>query len=171
MKLVTGVFALLLFVGIGFALHVYGRPFGFWGGVARASGSGADWGAVDFATLQRRATPNDFLICPENFCPRAKSDAPPPVFDVSADDLLNHLTALALAGPRTEELYTTAALRRRFVQRSFVMRFPDIIDASAIAIDDAHSTLAIYSRSVVGRGDFGVNRARVERWLAALRAR
>jgi uncharacterized protein (DUF1499 family) len=30
------------------------------------------------------------------------------------------------------------------------------------------STLAIYSRSLVGRKDFGVNRARIQRWLAAL---
>ena len=29
---------------------------------------------------------------------------------------------------------------------------------------------AIYSRSLIGHGDFGVNRARIERWLAALDA-
>jgi uncharacterized protein (DUF1499 family) len=32
------------------------------------------------------------------------------------------------------------------------------------------STLAIYSRSLIGRSDLGVNRARVTRWLAALEA-
>src|SRR5256885_7347171 len=32
------------------------------------------------------------------------------------------------------------------------------------------STLAIYSRSLLGRKDFGVNSARVARWLAALNA-
>jgi uncharacterized protein (DUF1499 family) len=33
---------------------------------------------------------------------------------------------------------------------------------------DGQATLAIYSRSLIGHGDFGVNRARIERWLAAL---
>ena len=31
-----------------------------------------------------------------------------------------------------------------------------------------HSTLALYSRSQLGKGDLGVNRARIERWLAEL---
>jgi uncharacterized protein (DUF1499 family) len=30
------------------------------------------------------------------------------------------------------------------------------------------STLALYSRSQLGHGDMGVNRARIERWLAKL---
>jgi uncharacterized protein (DUF1499 family) len=30
------------------------------------------------------------------------------------------------------------------------------------------STLALYWRSLVGRKDFGVNRERVQRWLAAV---
>ena len=48
------------------------------------------------------------------------------------------------------------------------MRFPDTIDAEVLAVGDDQSTLALYSRSLIGRKDFGVNRARLQRWLAAL---
>ena len=48
------------------------------------------------------------------------------------------------------------------------MRYPDTIDIEVFAAEGA--TLAIYSRSLVGSGDFGVNLARIERWLAALDA-
>ena len=48
------------------------------------------------------------------------------------------------------------------------MRFPDTIDAEVLPVGDNQSTLALYSRSLIGRKDFGVNRARLTRWLAAL---
>ena len=48
------------------------------------------------------------------------------------------------------------------------MRFPDTIDIEVFPAGQRQSTLAIYSRSLLGRKDFGVNRARIARWLAAL---
>jgi uncharacterized protein (DUF1499 family) len=48
------------------------------------------------------------------------------------------------------------------------MRFPDTVDIEVLPVGDNQSTLAIYSRSLIGRSDLGVNRARVERWLAKL---
>jgi len=59
-------------------------------------------------------------------------------------------------------------LAARFLQHSLLMRYPDTIDVQVLPAGDKQSTLAIYSRSLIGRKDFGVNRARVERWLAAL---
>ena len=58
----------------------------------------------------------------------------------------------------------------RFLQLTRLMRFPDTIDAEVLPAGDNQSTLAIYSRSLVGRKDFGVNRARLERWYSALDA-
>ena len=55
----------------------------------------------------------------------------------------------------------------RFVQYTRLMRYPDTIDVEVIPAGE-NSTLALYSRSLVGRKDFGVNRARLKRWLAAL---
>ena len=48
------------------------------------------------------------------------------------------------------------------------MRFPDTVDIKILPVAGNESTLAIYSRSLIGRGDLGVNRARIARWLAAL---
>lgn len=48
------------------------------------------------------------------------------------------------------------------------MRYPDTIDGEVFAVGEGKSSLAIYSRSLVGNGDFGVNRARLVRWFAAL---
>ena len=55
-----------------------------------------------------------------------------------------------------------------YVQRSARFRFPDIITVRFISVAPSQSTLAIYSRSVYGKSDFGVNRERIESWLSAL---
>jgi uncharacterized protein (DUF1499 family) len=45
------------------------------------------------------------------------------------------------------------------------MRYPDTVVAQVMEKDQGHSTLALYSRSQIGRSDFGVNRRRLERWV------
>lgn len=54
-----------------------------------------------------------------------------------------------------------------FVVRSRAFGFPDAISVRALP-EGAGTTLAIWSRSRFGGYDWGVNRARVERWVAAL---
>jgi uncharacterized protein (DUF1499 family) len=85
-------------------------------------------------------------------------------------ELLARLKRIALAEPGTSELYCGTDCDRivRILQHTRLMRFPDTIDIAVLSIGDNQSTLAIYSRSLIGRGDLGVNRARIERWLAAL---
>jgi uncharacterized protein (DUF1499 family) len=58
-----------------------------------------------------------------------------------------------------------------YVQRTRFLRFPDLVTVRFVPVDDAHSTLAIYSRSVWGKGDMGVNRKRVGEWLARVQAK
>ncbi len=55
-----------------------------------------------------------------------------------------------------------------WVIRSSVFNFPDVITAQAMPHDPDGSTLLLYSCSVYGYGDFGVNRQRLRIWLAAL---
>ena len=59
-------------------------------------------------------------------------------------------------------------MKSRFVQVTRLMRYPDTVDLEVIPVGENQSTLALYSRSLVGRKDFGVNRARLQRWLAAV---
>ena len=59
-------------------------------------------------------------------------------------------------------------LQAQFVVRSAWLNFPDLIVAQVNVAGPDASTLVLYSRSVYGYGDFGVNRARVVTWLTAL---
>jgi uncharacterized protein (DUF1499 family) len=136
-------------------------------------GSALDIGLVNWATLTRHATPNDALVCPASHCPNAKPDAEPKIYSLAPAELLAKLKRIALAEPDTSELSCGADCDRtaRILQHTRLMRFPDTIDIEVLPLANNQSTLSIYSRSLVGRSDFGVNRARIERWLAALDVR
>ncbi len=128
----------------------------------------ADHVAIDFDTLALDGRPNQHLVCPEGFC-AASPHAASPVFEISATALRDRWMAMIERQPRvTRTAADAAALHYDFVQRSLVFRFPDAISVRFIALDEGRATLAIYSRSYYGRDDFGVNRRRVEAWLAAL---
>ena len=128
----------------------------------------ADLGPVAFETLQRRATPNDALACPANLC-QAKADIVSPEFAMSARDLrLAFATAIAGEVRLVQVGRDDTALTDRFIQRSHVMRYPDTIVVRFLDLPGNRSTIALYSRSQLGKGDLGVNLARIKRWLAAL---
>jgi uncharacterized protein (DUF1499 family) len=146
-----------------------GAEFGFWQKIGLSTGTRDDASPVEFSTLTRRASPNDALICPVNVCPKASADSEPPVFTISAEALRQKVRATALSEARTSEIATGASdATLRFVQRSLLLRYPDIIDVLIVPKSSGASTLAMYSRSLVGRSDLGVNRARLERWLGAI---
>ncbi len=128
----------------------------------------ADLGPVTFETLKRRSTPNDALACPPEPC-GSEADILSPVFAVDVPTLRKAL-ARALA---TERRLTLVDIddktpADRYIQRSERMRFPDTIVVRYFPLDGDRSTVAIYSRSQLGRSDLGVNLTRVERWLAKL---
>jgi uncharacterized protein (DUF1499 family) len=141
-------------------------------GIARLTGTGRDMGPVDFVTLRRRDTPNDALVCPPGHCPQAVADWSARTYDMPAAELADRIRRIVLAEPHTRALGGEPGNdgRLRFVQESRAMRFPDTIDIAVLPAGEDQATLAIYSRSLLGYGDFGVNRARIARWLAALDA-
>ena len=130
----------------------------------------ADLGAVDFASLQRRDTPNDALACRADFC-AAQADMPSPVFAVPGTQLFRIVEAAVAEEPRLVRVHGDPARGElRYVQRSRVMRYPDTINLKVAALPEGGSTVLIYSRSQLGRGDLGVNRARIERWIGLIEA-
>lgn len=127
----------------------------------------ADLGPVDFATLVRRTTPNDALACPPGACSEAAADFDPGVYPLPVMELRRRFAAMALAEPRVVQVHRGAepdAPQDRYVQRSRLMSFPDTIDVRFVPLSAATSTLAVYSRSQLGRGDLGVNLARIRLW-------
>lgn len=122
---------------------------------------------IDFAALTRPRTPNTFLMAPEGLCRQAKADKPSPVYPVSAAKLRQTFLSAVIAQPRlSHTLADEAELYDDFVVRSAVFGFPDQVSVKFLDVKGGKSTLALYSRSVYGRSDLGVNRARALAWLA-----
>ena len=123
-----------------------------------------DLGAVRFATLQRSATPNDALACLPEFC-AAKADLPAPVIARPVNEVFLAVQEAVEREPRLEQVEAHAAQGTlRYVQRSKVMGFPDTINVRVVPTVNGGSAVLIYSRSQIGKGDMGVNLARVKRW-------
>ena len=79
---------------------------------------------------------------------------------------------MAAAQPRTFLAATYPAARQvHFVARSAWLNFPDLVTAQVGDAGPGGSTLALYSRSVYGYSDLGVNRRRLNAWLAALQTK
>lgn len=124
---------------------------------------------MDMSRIERPASPNTALAAPAGFTPAP--DLPTPVYPVPVTVLFATLRAVAAAQPRT---YLAAAYPDRgqlhWVVRSAVWNFPDLVTGQVLADGPGAARLILYSRSVYGYGDFGVNRRRLETWLAALTA-
>ncbi len=122
----------------------------------------------DFANPDLADEPNQFLMCPPDFC-GANPHAQSPVLPISVEALSQRWRDLAAGQPRVTLLAEGEdGMQLDYVQRSARLRFPDIISVRFISLAPAESTLAIYSRSIYGKSDFGVNRERVTRWLGLL---
>ena len=161
---------LVVVAAIG-AARIWPEPgHGFWWQVAGLARFPDDFGPLDISQVTRRATPSDALVCPESYCQKTKPDIVAPLFGVPAAELRRKLSIVAQSEPRTAELPCSADCGKsaRFVQYSALFMFPDTIDVKVLDAGASSSTLAMYSRSLAGAGDQGVNRARLERWLAGL---
>lgn len=124
---------------------------------------------MDFPTLKLGRKPNQFLMAPEGLCQAAIPHAESPVFNVSAADLMRRLLDIAEGEERVSiKEISEESLAVKFIARSRVFRFPDIIDCQILPVDSDRSTLAVYSRARFGYRDFGVNRTRISRWVHRL---
>ncbi len=123
---------------------------------------------IDFAKLKLPDKPNQFLMCPPGLC-AAKPHADSPVFDISVDRLILRWRDVLAAQPRVERLAEDKEAQQfDYVQRTARSRFPDLITARFISVSSSQSTLAVFSRSVYGKSDFGVNRERIDAWITEL---
>ena len=123
---------------------------------------------LDFKNLVRRDTPNQYLMCANQLC-NAYIDDLPPIYGANVFEVRKAWETLLRGEPRVKELHRNPdATQIDYVQRSAFWRFPDVITIRFIASGERKTTIAIYSRSVYGQGDFGVNKARIRGWIAKL---
>ena len=141
------------------------------GGALKSIFAVGDIPHINFASLERNSKPNQFVVCPPGLCP-AKVDVDSPTFEVHVERLEAVWHEIASSEPRVELADKDDARRlRNYVQRAEIMRYPDIITVQFMPDKGGGSTLAIYSRSIYGYSDFGVNKRRVTNWLAKLQSK
>ena len=126
----------------------------------------------DFARLQMRWRPNRWLMLPPGFESLAIAHEDSPVFAAAPDALFRRLEAVVADEPRIRRLVEDRGeFRLELVQRSRIFRFPDRVSVAVLRCAGYEtSALAVYSRARISIWDFGVNRARVRRWVRALQA-
>jgi uncharacterized protein (DUF1499 family) len=125
---------------------------------------------MDVAHLVRPDTPNTALAAPLGFTP--PPDIVTPRYKVSRDQLFASIQDVAATQPRTYQAALYPAERQvHYVARSAVFNFPDLIMVQVNEEGPDSSSLIVYSRSVYGRSDFGVNRKRVETLFGLLRSK
>ena len=126
------------------------------------------YAATDFATLRKTSKPNQYLVLPPGLGVE-EPDQVAPAFDVPAARLAElWRTEVVTGGDVAERRWDAATLTGDYVERSKLMRYPDLITVQFLPLSAARSTLAIYSRSVYGYSDRGVNQRRVRQWLERL---
>ena len=135
------------------------KHLGFWGHASKLMGLTKSLEPINLLNFRRRRSPNDALIAPPNVFPDLPLDAQSPVLDVPLAVLAQRLGTLANAEERLEVLPNVS-------QHHY--RYPDVIDVVLVPVDEAHSTYILYSRSAVGRRDFGVNLDRLKHWSQQL---
>ncbi len=124
---------------------------------------------IDFAHLRRPGTPNTALAAPAGFSP--KPDLVTPDYALPAAALFAAAQQIAASQPRTwQQAAFPARMQADYVARSAVLNFPDLVTIQVLPDGAAQAHLILWSRSVYGRSDFGVNRRRVAAWLTALDA-
>ncbi len=122
---------------------------------------------VDPAVAERTGAPNDYLVAPAG-ATVAPPDRIAEAHALSPRELLLAFDAVATSAPRTFRIAGSPDDDRiTYVQRSRVFGFPDYVSVKAVEVPGG-SALIVWSRSRFGYGDLGVNRARVDDWLAKL---
>lgn len=121
---------------------------------------------LDFAHLSRPASPNTALAAPPGLSPAPELASPH--YDVPPSVLYGALRRVAETEPRVfMQAHFDDVHQAAYVARSAFWNFPDLVQVAAVP-DGTGSRPVIYSRSVYGHSDLGVNRKRVDAWLARL---
>lgn len=130
-----------------------------------------DLGSVDFETLKKTPTPNQYLMCSAGYCAE-KPDTVSSIYDIPASKLFTDILFLIEEGKELKLLASDESeLSLRFLSRTPILRFPDTTNIKIIEISDTQSTLAIYAQAKIGLSDLGANKARVDAMIEKLEER
>jgi uncharacterized protein (DUF1499 family) len=123
---------------------------------------------IDFSEVRMERRPNRFLVCPTfDLC--AELNDRTAIFDAEVPQMKARWDELIALEPRMElVLADEEKMQYVYIQRSRLLRLPDVLTVQFYDEGNFRSTLAIYSRGIYGSGDFGSNSSRVIRFLDGL---
>jgi uncharacterized protein (DUF1499 family) len=111
------------------------------------------------------STPNYCLIAPT--MQKTNRWLQPIIFNMEKSSLEEKWKYMLVKQPRITLLAREHG-QVKYVQHSALFKFKDIIVVQFNEIDSQHSSLFLYSHSLSGYWDLGVNCKRLHRWIAAL---
>ncbi|MCC5985462.1 MAG: DUF1499 domain-containing protein [Rhodobacteraceae bacterium] len=117
----------------------------------------------DPTLVSRPGTPNHHLIR------LVGGDAIAPIYDTTPEVLARTIDGIAQADGAERIAGSVADGHMTYVSRTRWMGYPDYTSVR-VARAGQGATFSAFARARFGRSDFGVNRARLERWQAALDA-
>jgi uncharacterized protein (DUF1499 family) len=121
---------------------------------------------VDFAALVLPSSPNVHLAVPPGST--AQRHEAVPLLPVTPERAWDAVRTLGDRFPRVWKMAEWPELRQaQWVARSRLANFPDLVNAAVVELPGG-AGLYLYSRSLLGYSDFGVNRRRVAAWRAGL---
>lgn len=123
---------------------------------------------MSLENLKLHWKPNQFLVAPAGYT-ASEPHLESPVYPVSADQLKTALLSLLADQPRVSVKSQEGWLIEAS-QTTPLLRFKDLISIEILPGEGEESRLAIYSRSILGIRDFGVNKQRITAWLDLLQA-
>lgn len=116
-----------------------------------------------FKGLKRPASPNNWLVAPEDFAIRA--DAVSTMFDAPVSVLRETFKSVVLRS-KGAAVVEESDNGMHVVATTPLLGFKDDIRVLFIPVAQQKSTIALYSASRVGYWDMGTNRRRVEDWIS-----
>ncbi len=123
---------------------------------------------LDFARLRLPSSPNAHLAAPPGVT--AERHETVPLLPVPAETAWAVLRRLGDGMERVWKMAEWPELwQAQWVARTRWMNFPDLING-AVAEMPGGTGLFLYSRSLIGHSDFGVNARRVAAWRASFAA-
>ena len=159
-RLLLAAFGLLLLGGVWFLTGGAERVWTWYAGPA-------DQGRVPTLGAERRQKPTDSLACSPGIC-AARLDISLPDYREPPAELIQRLDRIILSDRRLARVDDGSRPDyRRYVARTPVLRFPDTIEARALARGEG-SALILYGRSLLGANDWGANHGRLALWAAEL---
>lgn len=130
-----------------------------------------DLGPVNFKTLKKTREPNQYLLCPVDYC----SETPDSIsnsYDFTADKLFAEILFLIEEDSEFELLASDKIKRSiRALSRSSILKFPDTTSIQILKISNTQSALSIYARAQIGSSDLGVNKTRTDAMIKKLERR